>query len=60
MPGDVWMQESMIGSIYECAFQSGENGVIPSIIGEAFVTSEAVLLFSASDPYRNGIRSDGA
>lgn len=55
-PGVVWLQESIIGSLYECSYQPASEGVIPTIIGEAFVTSEAMLLFSETDPYQKGIR----
>ncbi|MDA5093147.1 proline racemase family protein [Aliiroseovarius sp. KMU-50] len=55
-PGEVWEQESIIDSTYECSFQPGERGVVPTVIGEAFVTSEAILIFAGTDPYRTGIR----
>lgn len=55
-PGEVWVQESIIGSLYGCSFQPGEVGVIPTIIGEAYVTGETQLIFTEKDPYRAGIR----
>lgn len=56
-PGHDWLQESVIGSTYRASYQPGPNGgVVPTITGRAFVTSEAVLVFDPNDPYRFGIR----
>lgn len=56
-PGDIWVQESIIDSTYSVSFQPGSNGgVIPTIKGQAFVTSEAKLIFSPDDPYISGIK----
>ena len=57
-PGDVWRQESVIGSVFEGAVEpTGETGVvIPAITGSAFVTAEAVLIRQESDPFADGIR----
>ncbi len=56
-PGDEWVQESVIGSIYQISYRPGINqGVIPTITGQAFVTSDAQLIFNPADPYRLGIR----
>jgi len=56
-PGIVYLQESVIGSTYKISYRPGENGgVIPTITGEAFVTSDANLIFDPADPYRTGIR----
>lgn len=56
-PHEVWVQESVIGSTYESQYILGANGgVVPTITGQAFVTSEAVLMFDPADPYRTGIR----
>ncbi|MES0884128.1 proline racemase family protein [Roseibium sp. SCP14] len=57
-PGEDWVQESVIGSTYRISFQPGEEGgVIPTVTGQAFVTSDANLIFNPADPYRLGIRS---
>lgn len=56
--GEVWVQESIIGSTYQAKFQPGpKGGVVPTITGQAFVTSDATLIFDPEDPYRNGIRT---
>jgi len=55
-PGADWVQESVIGSTYRLSYQPGaKGGIIPTITGRAFVTSEAELIFDPEDPYRSGI-----
>ncbi|TYC75509.1 hydroxyproline-2-epimerase [Stappia sp. BW2] len=56
-PGQDYGQESVIGSTYKISYQPGpDGGVIPTITGQAFVTSDATLIFNPADPYRSGIR----
>ena len=57
-PGEVWRQESVIGSVFEGAIEpAGEPGsVLPSITGTAYVTAEATLLLDPADPLRDGLR----
>lgn len=58
-PGEVWRQESVIGSVFEGTVEpAGEPGaVVPSITGSAFVTAEATLLVDPADPLKDGIRT---
>lgn len=56
-PGEVWRQESIIGSVFEATYRRDGDRVRPTISGEAFVTGEATLLFDPADPFREGIRS---
>lgn len=56
-PGEEYLQESVIGSTYRISYRPGTSGgVIPTITGQAFVTSDANLIFDPADPYRAGIR----
>jgi 4-hydroxyproline epimerase len=56
-PGKDWIQESVIGSTYRISYEPGTGkGVIPTITGQAFVTSDANLIFNPADPYCLGIR----
>ncbi len=55
-PGEIWRQESIIGSVFEGRFRLDEGILIPSITGKAFVNAEAELIFDPSDPYCMGIR----
>ena len=54
-PGEVWRQESVIGSVFEGQYEAAPEGVIPTITGQAFVTAETTLLFDERDPFRRGI-----
>ncbi|HID21257.1 MAG TPA: hydroxyproline-2-epimerase, partial [Planctomycetaceae bacterium] len=57
-PGQVWRQESIVGTLFEATGELGPEGkVIPRITGTAYVTAEATLLFQRDDPFREGMRS---
>jgi len=57
-PGEVWRQESVIGSVFEGSYANGPEGqIIPTITGEAFITAEATLILDERDPFRDGISS---
>lgn len=55
-PGDVWRQESIVGSIFEGSVRIEGDKILPAIKGSAFVTAEADLLLDPRDPFRSGIR----
>ena len=57
-PGDIWRQESVIGSVFTCSYTPAvaPNQVVPTIRGTAYVTGETTLLFDPDDPFRTGIR----
>ena len=55
--GDVWRQESIVGSVFEGRIKVRDGRVYPSITGSAFVNSEAELLLDPNDPFCNGIRA---
>lgn len=59
LPGEVWRQESITGSVFEAQYERTEQEgiVIPFITGEAFVTAEATLLLDPGDPLKDGIRA---
>jgi len=54
--GDVWRQESIVGSIFEGSIRVVDGQMIPSIKGSAFVTGEATLILDPADPFCRGIR----
>jgi 4-hydroxyproline epimerase len=57
-PGEIWRQESVIGTVFEASFTVDENDrgrVLPHITGEAYVTGESTLIFDDADPLRWGI-----
>ncbi len=54
--GDVWIQESIIGSRFRASYRIGESGaIIPRIVGTAFICAEGRLIQQQGDPFRNGI-----
>ena len=54
-PGRTWLQEGILGTVFEGRIQVRDGIVIPSITGSAFVTSESQLIFSPQDPFLHGI-----
>lgn len=54
-PGDIWRQESLIGSVFEGRVRVENDMMIPIITGTAHVTAEMELLLDERDPYRFGI-----
>lgn len=57
-PGEVWRQESIIGSVFEGSIGScgADGAILPRIRGRAYVSAEATLLIDPADPFRHGIR----
>ena len=56
-PGQVWRQESVIGSLFEGSVKVTDNTIHPSIKGSAFITAEADLILDNNDPFCMGIRT---
>jgi 4-hydroxyproline epimerase len=54
--GQVWRQESVVGSVFEGSIRRVGDHLIPTIRGSAYVTAESTLVFDANDPFRAGIR----
>jgi 4-hydroxyproline epimerase len=54
-PGEVWRQESIVGSVFEAQVRIEDGQVLPVIKGSAFITSEADVILDPRDPFRNGI-----
>ncbi len=55
--GQVWRQESIIGSVFEGTFRLEGDRFLPRITSSAFICAETTLLLDAADPFRTGIRS---
>jgi len=55
--GQVWKQESIVGSIFEGSIRVRDGQIYPSIKGSAFVNAESDLVLDARDPFCMGIRS---
>jgi len=55
-PGEVWRQESILGSVFEGSYEAHDgNGIIPTITGQAFITAESTLILDPADPFQWGI-----
>lgn len=54
-PGEVWKQESVIGSVFEGRYEVADGGIRPTITGRAYVTGESSLVLQDDDPFRHGI-----
>lgn len=54
--GEVWRQESIVGSVFEGRVRVIDNVVYPSIKGSAFITAESDLILDERDPFAMGIR----
>lgn len=53
--GEIWRQESIIGSIFEGKVTIANGKIIPQIRGTAFITAEIDLILDENDPFRFGI-----
>lgn len=53
--GQIWKQQSVVGSIFEGSVKLNEDKIIPTITGEAWVMSEGVILVDERDPFGAGI-----
>jgi 4-hydroxyproline epimerase len=56
-PGQVWRQESIVGSVFEGCVEVVDGLVYPTIKGQAYVTAEATLILDPRDPFEKGIRA---
>ncbi len=54
--GQMWRQESIIGSVFEGSIKVHDGKVYPRIKGSAFVSAEGDLLIDSRDPFAMGIR----
>jgi 4-hydroxyproline epimerase len=55
--GQVWRQESILGSVFEGSFRMDGDRLIPRITGSAYISGEATLLLDPDDPFAMGIRT---
>ena len=54
--GQLWVQESIIGSTFTGRYRRDGETILPTITGAAFVNAEATLLLDDKDPFCWGIR----
>ncbi len=53
--GQIWRQESIVGSIFEASYRMNGDNLLPSIKGSAYVNAEAELILNPADPFCHGI-----
>lgn len=54
--GEVWRQESIVGSLFEGSIVENNGELHPSITGSAFVNAESEFILDPLDPFCFGIR----
>ncbi|HEY1341013.1 MAG TPA: proline racemase family protein [Bryobacteraceae bacterium] len=59
-PGEVWRQESIVGSVFEGTVSKVDGKIVPEITGFAYVNAEADLILDERDPFCYGIRQTWA
>ncbi|HUX85905.1 MAG TPA: proline racemase family protein, partial [Chloroflexota bacterium] len=52
--GQVWRQESVIGSVFEGSVRLDGEKIIPRITGSAYVCAESTLILDPNDPFELG------
>jgi 4-hydroxyproline epimerase len=55
--GQIWRQESIVGSVFEGTVRVKAGKIYPSIRGSAFVNAKAELVLNPKDPLCMGIRA---
>jgi 4-hydroxyproline epimerase len=55
--GDIWRQESIIGSVFEGSVAVVDGKILPRIKGSAYVCAESRLILQERDPFCWGIRA---
>ncbi len=53
--GEHWIQEGILGTTFTGWLTESAEGLVPSIVGHAWVTARSTLLFDPADPFRGGI-----
>jgi 4-hydroxyproline epimerase len=54
--GELWRQQSIVGTVFEGSVRVQDGQVIPTIAGTAFINGEATLVLDERDPFCWGIR----
>ena len=54
--GEVWRQESIIGSAFQASFHLTDGQILPYLKGAAYITADTQLILDERDPFRWGIR----
>ena len=57
--GDLWRQESILGSMFKGSYTNHGDHIIPTIRGRAWITGETTFIIDPDDPFRHGIVLSG-
>ena len=56
-PGEIWIQESIIGSQFVASYRVGHIGtIIPKLIGRAYICADSILFRDPAVPFADGVR----
>lgn len=56
-PGEIWRQESIVGSVFEATYQPDGDRIQPFITGRAWISAHGKLVLDPTDPFVYGIRA---
>ncbi|WP_337052569.1 proline racemase family protein [Pseudoxanthomonas sp. USHLN014] len=56
--GELWIQQGILGSVFEGSYRRGTRGILPRIAGTAHITARAQLLIDPADPFAWGIGAE--
>lgn len=61
-PGEIWRQESIVGSVFEASAVWNEDGsrCIPTVRGTAYITADTQMILQQGDHLRFGIGKSGS
>lgn len=54
-PGEIWRQESVVGSVFEGTYQTAGAYIRPTITGQAWISAHGRLVLDPADPFVHGI-----
>lgn len=54
-PGEEWVQASIIGSRFSARYQPHQQGIVPTLRGQAWVCGDSRLILNPDDPFCWGI-----
>ena len=54
-PGEIYRQESIVGSVFEATYEVSGDKVVPFITGSAHISGENKLILDPADPFCYGI-----
>ena len=59
-PGEIWRQESVLGTVFEGSVNVVDGTVRPRIKGSAYITAKTTLMVDPADPFCSGYSMNSA